>query len=169
MNSSVTIKLNRNDLKFSAAHFTIFSATEREKIHGHNFYLEIQFTAGVGDNGISFDYRKMRKKVQSLCKKLNEKFLIPEQSDYLNISRNSDTQTVDLTFNKQKMTLLSDDLVFLPLKNITSEELSRWFLIELTRNKEELKENKISNICASISTTQGHRTQSEWKDHSNEK
>ena len=80
MNSSVTIKLNRNDLKFSAAHFTIYSATEREKIHGHNFYLEIQFTAGVGDNGISFDYRKMRKKVQSLCQKLNEKFLIPEQS-----------------------------------------------------------------------------------------
>ena len=44
------------DLHFSAAHFTIFSATERERLHGHNYSVSARFVAPQGDNGFSADH-----------------------------------------------------------------------------------------------------------------
>ena len=41
MNDTVTIRLAKENMKFSAAHFTIFSASERERLHGHNFRVEV--------------------------------------------------------------------------------------------------------------------------------
>ena len=37
MTQLTTIELSKEYLKFSAGHFTVFSATERERLHGHNF------------------------------------------------------------------------------------------------------------------------------------
>ncbi|EQD50251.1 hypothetical protein B1A_13514, partial [mine drainage metagenome] len=34
---SVEVDLSKERMKFSAGHFTVFSASERENLHGHNF------------------------------------------------------------------------------------------------------------------------------------
>ena len=34
MEELTTIEIDKENLKFSAAHFTIFSGTERERLHG---------------------------------------------------------------------------------------------------------------------------------------
>ena len=40
-----TINICKEALKFSGAHFTIFSATDRERLHGHNFRVRAEVTA----------------------------------------------------------------------------------------------------------------------------
>ena len=52
-----TIDILKEDIKFSAAHFTVFSATERERLHGHNFHVGLSVTAPVGSNGMCFQNR----------------------------------------------------------------------------------------------------------------
>ena len=53
-----TIELFKEDMKFSAAHYTIFSATERETLHGHNFNVHAAITAQIHDLGMLFKILK---------------------------------------------------------------------------------------------------------------
>ena len=51
------IQIAKQALNFSAAHFTIFSATEREDLHGHNFQVECELASPIDRNGLIFDYK----------------------------------------------------------------------------------------------------------------
>ena len=46
-----TLYIDKEAHKFSAAHFTIFTATERERLHGHNYSVSARIVAPMGDNG----------------------------------------------------------------------------------------------------------------------
>lgn len=121
----VSIQIAKDYLGFSAAHFTIFSATERERLHGHSFRLQVEVTAPVDDNGLTFDYVPLKRDLKALCDELDERLLLPERSPCLRISKTSDT--VRACFNNETMTLPSNDVLLLPVKNITIEELSYYF------------------------------------------
>ena len=43
-----TLEIGKEDMKFSAAHYTVFSATERERLHGHTHAVRVQFTGEGG-------------------------------------------------------------------------------------------------------------------------
>lgn len=60
-----TIELFKESLKFSAGHFTVFSSTDRENIHGHDYRVHTSLTTLVEDEGLSFDYRFYEKKNSS--------------------------------------------------------------------------------------------------------
>ena len=87
MNQLTTIELSKEYLKFSAGHFTIFSETERERLHGHNFAVSASIVAPVGENGLCFSYGEFKSKLQKLCEKLDEYLLLPGLSPYLKIEK----------------------------------------------------------------------------------
>ena len=79
------IEISKEYLNFSAGHFTIFSATERENLHGHNFQVRCAVTAAVGADGLAFDYVLLKRVLRELCDALDERVLLPEQSPYLTL------------------------------------------------------------------------------------
>ena len=78
-----TVELQKEVMKFSAGHTTIFSATEREPLHGHMYSVYLGLTTWVENNGLNFDYRYYKKRILELCKYLNQTFLMPEYSPHL--------------------------------------------------------------------------------------
>jgi len=88
-----TIEIEKQYLHFSAAHFTIFSAQERERLHGHNFRLAVEITGEIDDNGLCFDYAIYKKILKDLCHKYDEYTLIAEYSPYLEITSDFFHQT----------------------------------------------------------------------------
>ena len=80
-----SLEIHKEELSFSAGHFTIFSAEEREQLHGHNYYVSVAFKKVIQDNGLSFDYRIYKKKLLALCDQLDRHFLLPSQSEYLQL------------------------------------------------------------------------------------
>ena len=85
MNERVTIRLAKQNMKISAGHFTIFSATERERLHGHNFTVEVDIEARMLGNGMCFDYGHYKDRVVALCRELNEWVILPTRSPHLRI------------------------------------------------------------------------------------
>ena len=83
--SLTTIEISKDYLHFNSAHFTIFSATEREDLHGHTFYVRAYVTSPVDDNGLAFDYNILKSKLMALCDHLDEKVLLPERSPHLDL------------------------------------------------------------------------------------
>jgi 6-pyruvoyltetrahydropterin/6-carboxytetrahydropterin synthase len=104
------IDISKEYLNFSAGHFTIFSATERENLHGHNFQVRCSVTAEVGEDGMAFDYVELKRVLKGLCDELDERVLLPAISPHLRLER---------------------DCLPVPIRNVTIEELSALLLARL--------------------------------------
>ena len=155
------LEIHKEELSFSAGHFTIFSATEREHLHGHNYNVHAIFHIEIEKNGLSFDYRLYKKKILALCDQLDRRFLLPGQSPYLSVERDGDY--VVATFNQQKIPFPKDDVTILPLTNITIEELSRWFLEKLTSGTAELLQYHIHGITVNVYNGPGQSGGAMWR------
>lgn len=160
MSRQAIVEIHKDELSFSAGHFTIFSATEREDLHGHNYYVSATFHVLLEDNGLAFDYRIYKKKLLSLCNQLDRRFLLPAESKYLKLE---DTGEMLLGhFGKEKIPFLKRDVVILPICNATIEELSFWFLQQLTHNSEELKRHNIQGITIKVYNGPGQSGAASW-------
>lgn len=153
MKNMSLIELSNPRMKFSAAHFTLFSATERERLHGHNYNVELALLTEVDEIGLSFDYRLYLDKVMTLCGQLNQSVLLPQHSKFLTLSEDADYIIAE--FNQQKMPFLKTDTTLLPLTNITLEELSQWFLNQLKRDVKELNDHQIKEITVKVKNGPG--------------
>ena len=121
MKRLATIELHAEEHSFSAGHFTIFSATEREDLHGHNYHVSVSMQVELNDNGMAFDYRIYKNKLRQLCQQLDRRFLLPAQSHYLTLEETADMWIGH--FNQERIPFLKRDVLILPVCNITIEEL----------------------------------------------
>ena len=148
-----TIQLSAKQLSFAAAHFTIFSSTSRERLHGHNYRVKASITAKVTELGISFDYDIFVDKLLALCQRLDRYLLLPAESSALRITEQNAFYQVE--FNQEKMQFLKNDTLILPLRNITIEELSRWFLQEILRGQDKILQENIHELVIKVSNGDG--------------
>lgn len=141
MNDSVTIRLAKENMKFSAGHFTIFSASERERLHGHNFRVELDIEARMLGNGMCFDYGIYKARVVSLCRELNEWTILPTRSPHLRLEE--DGEHVYAHFNGESIPFLRGDVLLLPIENATLEEFCAYFLDRLMDDVDTLRAHRI--------------------------
>lgn len=155
-----TIEVSKEYLHFAAAHFTIFSATERENLHGHNFHVHIDVTAPVGDDGLTFDYNILKNSLKDLCDEHDEKTLMPTRSPHLQIELNKDYTVV--VFNDERIPFLPRDIMLLPVRNVTVEELSTYFLDRLVHTP-KIVEQDIHQIVLRCSSGEGQWAKAVWQ------
>lgn len=154
-----TIELSKEYLKFSAGHFTVFSATERERLHGHNFQVSASIVAPVGDNGLCFSYGEFKAKLESLCDELDEYMLLPGQSPHLAIDVAGDEYRV--TFNGETMHFLKSDTLILPIRNATVEEFASYLLTRLISDQDIVKYD-VQQIEMKVSSGPGQWGSVQW-------
>ncbi|WP_240126472.1 6-pyruvoyl trahydropterin synthase family protein [Thermomonas alba] len=144
MQETVVIRLAKQNMKFSAGHFTIFSATERERLHGHNFMVEVDIEARMLGNGMCFDYGLYKDRVVALCRELNEWTILPTRSPYLRVEEEG--EHVYAHFGGQRIPFLRGDVLLLPIENATLEEFAGWFLQRLAEDRDALRAHAIVAI-----------------------
>jgi 6-pyruvoyltetrahydropterin/6-carboxytetrahydropterin synthase len=155
-----SLELHKEEFSFSAGHFTIFSATEREYLHGHNYNVSVAFDLRIEHNGLSFDYRHYKEKIQALCEQLDRRFLLPTASPYLQLE---DTAEYCIAhFNHKKIPFPKEDILLLPLTNITIEELAHWFLQKIAANAAELTQHAICGIIVKVYNGPGQSAGASW-------
>ena len=125
-----TLDIAKEDMHFSAAHFTVFSAAKRENLHGHDFYVAATVTSPIDADGLCFDYNLLKTRLRALCVELDETVLLPTRSPHLEVATEADACHV--AFANERLHFLRRDVKLLPLRNITVEELAHWLLGELT-------------------------------------
>ncbi|MDA1074015.1 MAG: 6-carboxytetrahydropterin synthase [Proteobacteria bacterium] len=161
MTDLTIIEISKEYLHFAAAHFTVFSATEREDLHGHNFHVQAHAHTRIKADGLAFDYNLMKTRLKALCDQLDEKTLLPEQSPYLKIQTENE-YTVAL-FANERIPFLPRDVLTLPVRNITVEELARWLLKELMADQ-TLNALDISQVDLRVSSGAGQWACSTWRE-----
>jgi 6-pyruvoyltetrahydropterin/6-carboxytetrahydropterin synthase len=150
-----TLRLSKEAFKFSAGHFTLFSATERENLHGHNFTLAAEFTCEVDSSGLAFDYGLGKTAVKDLCDRLDETFLLPTQSPWLEIDDSSEPGRILACFADERIPFLERDVTLLPVANISVEELARWTATELHRTFADNPDLHIHGLSTEVASGPG--------------
>ena len=159
---SVTLEFYREAFGFNVAHFTLFSSTERERWHGHNYSVYAAVTATINEPGITFDYAIFKKKLTALCASLNSYFVIAENSPYLDISAAGDYYHV--TFNDDKMIFLKKDVLLLPIANTTLEDFSQWFIDQLAADQTFLRNYHIQEMVIKVFNGPTQSANAVWRD-----
>jgi len=157
--NSTTIEITKDYLHFSAAHFTIFSATERENLHGHNFDVSCSLDTVVGPNGLAFDYNVVKDRLMALCDELDERVLLPAQSPHLTFER--DAHYLVVCFADERIPFLERDALLLPIRNATVEEFARWFAMRLGTDA-DLRRQPIESLNVRVSSGPGQWASSRW-------
>uniref|UniRef100_A0A7S3Z959 6-pyruvoyltetrahydropterin synthase n=1 Tax=Lotharella globosa TaxID=91324 RepID=A0A7S3Z959_9EUKA len=127
LSGGVRINIDKEAIKFSAGHFTIFSAQSRERLHGHNFAVSASFVGTPNEDGMMGDYGVMKSILREVTTALDEYMLIPRNSPYLTIEETPGEVMVIFAGDPPgtRMVFPEGDVKILDVANITVEELSR--------------------------------------------
>ena len=155
-----SIEIAKEDMHFAAAHFTVFSATRRENLHGHNFFVTATLDGPIDDGGLCFDYNIVKSKLRELCDSLDEVVLLPTESPYLDIEQDDDYVTV--AFGDERLPFLRRDVKLLAVRNVTVEELAHWFVAQLTVSPEFAK-LPVDALDLRVSSGPGQWARSAWR------
>ena len=153
------IEIAKHALNFSVAHFTIFSKTDRENLHGHNFQVECELVAPVGDDGLMFDYGIIKKAIRRICEELDEQVILPENSPYLDLEDEGD-YTIAI-FNSERLPFLKRDVTTLPIANTTVEEFSHLILHRLMEDS-DFDDRGVTEMTVKVSSSPGQTGCSTW-------
>ena len=125
------VVLAKEDFKFSAAHFTIFSRTQAERLHGHNYRVRVRVVgAETNELGLLFRLEPLKREIRRICARLDGKTLIPTGCSFLQLERSSGC--VDVAFEGRRYRFPSEDTLLLPIANTTMEELALYLWQQLS-------------------------------------
>jgi len=158
---TITLRLAKENMKFSAGHFTIFGPGERERVHGHDFRVAVRVRARVGADGLCFDYGLLKRRIVALCRELNEWMLLPGESPLLRIER--DGAFVHVVFGEERIPFLASDVQVLPLANISVEELARHFLGRLLEDRAQVDAFGIEALEVEVASGPGQGASVQWE------
>ncbi|MBN8540233.1 MAG: 6-carboxytetrahydropterin synthase [Deltaproteobacteria bacterium] len=124
------IYIQKESYKFSATHFTIFSATQAERLHGHNYAVGVECElADLNNLGMGFEFNTLKPHIKKLADHWDEHILIAGRNPFIS-SRSEmlgETEHQVFEFNGRSYRFPKDEVRILPVSNITSEELAREF------------------------------------------
>ncbi len=158
MSRLTTLYIDKEAHKFSAAHYTIFSASDRERLHGHNYSVSARIVAEMGDNGFSADYNVYKRKLAALCEPLDEYMLVAADSPYQSVEMTDDE--VWVVFDGRTVKFPAEEIRLLPVASVTGEALAHWVLDNLFQDKKEFNDDIME---LGVSSGAGQTGSAIWK------
>ena len=134
------ITLERNTLRFAAAHFATFGG-ECEPLHGHNYDVMVQIEGQLTPDSWVFDFSEAKKLIAGICKELDHKFMLAEANGSLQVSRTDIEYTI--RFADKRYVMPVGDVAALPIDNSTAERLAEWFAVRI---RDELRRRGAANV-----------------------
>ncbi len=120
-----TLRLGKEDFKFAAAHFTLFPDGRAERLHGHNYRVRVELAGDeLGEAGLLFDLAAAKLAIRAACEGLDERTLLPTASERVALGREGDH--LEVRFDDRDYRFPLEDVVLLPLENISIELLARY-------------------------------------------
>jgi 6-pyruvoyltetrahydropterin/6-carboxytetrahydropterin synthase len=147
-----TIRLAKEDFKFSAAHFTLFPDGRAELLHGHNYRVRVSLAGrALGEVGILVDVARVKRRIRPACAALDERTLIPSETDRLSVTHD-ETGGVEVWFGERRYRVPEQDVVLLPLQNVSMELLARRLWGEIAQ---ELAGTAVDELTVEVEETPG--------------
>ena len=153
MSGTFSLRLGKEDFKFSAAHFTIFGDGEAEPLHGHNYRVTVELS-GPEVDALEFlvPVAAAKREIRAQCAALDEKVLLPANCPHLELAGNGEAATV--VFGSRRYEFPSSEVVLLPVANVTVEALARLLWLRLRDRWAHLRD-RVEVVEVTVTETSG--------------
>ncbi len=129
-NERWSISIEKDYLKFSAAHFLIFPDGTAERLHGHNYKVYVDLETALDEHGLVVNFKEIKPMIRQLCDELDEHLLIPGKHPVLRAVPMADGQ-MEIRYRERRYVIPQDEVIVLPIGNSSAENLATWFAREL--------------------------------------
>ena len=147
------LALEKEDFKFSAAHFTLFPGGRAELLHGHNYRVRVELAGtGLEPEGLLVDIESFKKALRQACARLDSRTLLPGDSQRLQWSRGDGA--IEVSCGERSYRFPEEDTLVLPLENTSMELLSRMLWQDLARH---LAGTRVEWMSLGVEETSGQR------------
>ena len=127
---SYSVRIARDQFKFSCAHMTVFGESRKVRLHGHNFTLALEVELRSIDFESLLDFGLLKAEMGKLCKEWKERTLLAGENPHFNVVSESGLE-LEFTLCGQRYVLPKEDALVLPIDNVTVEGLASFAAKEL--------------------------------------
>lgn len=124
------VRVTKDHLVFSAAHFITFNGNVCERLHGHNWRTAVEVSGPLDKNRYVFDFIALRDSLQKIVNELDHRVLLPMSHRKIHVT--SGEREVIATFDDRRWVFPVEDCVILPVENTTAEEIALWIAKRLS-------------------------------------
>lgn len=117
------VRLEKERLVFSAAHFITFGDDVCERLHGHNYHVEVEVHGPLGENQYVVDFILVRDELQALVDQLDHRMLLPTSHPTIKVVAGD--REVTVTHGDRRWVFPAGECVLLPVANTTAELLAQ--------------------------------------------
>lgn len=118
------VTVERNRLRFAAAHMATFSGS-CEPLHGHNYDVIVELEGELTEDSWVWDFGAVKRAARAITEDLDHHFLLQRNSRHLSIDESDSSWTIG--FGERLYTFPKSDVYVLPVENTTAECISEWF------------------------------------------
>ena len=122
--STRVVRIERNTLRFAAAHMATFAGT-CEPLHGHNYDLFVEVEGDLAEEAWVIDFGVVKQIARQVCQTLDHRFLLQRESRLLHSEEHDGAWHIRFG-EAQRYVFPSSDVLALPIDNSTAERLSEW-------------------------------------------
>lgn len=147
------IHIEREALKFSSAHMTVFPDGTKEALHGHNYQTAVTLSfKGNSPFQTMIPFSKIKKQLKSICDHLDEKILIPKKCPFLKEFKSERKENIAFELCGTYYSLPLSECHFILTETITCESLSEYVAEQMSHifTSKDIKTYKLNSLKVSV-------------------
>lgn len=153
-----SIEVDKQDFRFSAAHFLIFPDGSAERLHGHNYRVFVEVEAELDEHGLVIDFQRIKPCVRTLLAGLDERLLLPGEHRELTVERLADEDAVEVRYRERRYVVPAAEVRVLPVNNTSTENLAALIGRELGELlPREFEGVRVERLRVAVEETPGQR------------
>jgi 6-pyruvoyltetrahydropterin/6-carboxytetrahydropterin synthase len=135
MAESYFVRVDKEHLVFSAAHFITFNGNVCERLHGHNYRVCCEVRGPLDENSYVIDFIALRDALRRLVDELEHRVMLPTEHPQIRVT--SDEREVTAVFEDRRWIFPRGDCALLPVANTTAELIARYLGLRLLDELEQ--------------------------------
>lgn len=157
------IFVTKDVLKFSSAHMTVFPDGTKERLHGHNFQVMLEFELHTTRLASLLDFGVVKQTLAQVCQALDQRLLLGSRCPALELIR-QEAGEVEFTLCGKRYVIPEEEVALLPLENIVVETLAEELAFRLVALLgAHLKREVVAAMVVTVSESAGQGGSYRWE------
>jgi 6-pyruvoyltetrahydropterin/6-carboxytetrahydropterin synthase len=147
------VRISKDQFVFSAAHFITYGDDICERLHGHNYRVEVELVGELNRHGYVADFIAVRDAVAAIAARLDHRMLLPAHHPLIRVQESANE--VEVHFRDRRWLFPQQDCLVLPVTNTTTELLASWIADRLAESLPSLAADGIRLIRVAVDENSG--------------
>lgn len=160
MSERYCVRVTKDDLVFSAAHFISYDRETCERLHGHNYRVAVEVAGPLDAHHLVFDFIALRDATREITGGLDHHILLATGHPFIRVQ--PDEKEVTVTTPDARYVFPRNDCVLLGIENTTAERLAWWIAGRLRERIEQSGKTMPTRMQVEVEENFGQWAHYEW-------